>query len=269
MSALLVCWLAFPLLLGLLAQGCGTLVARLAGRPLALGVRIPCGVALVIALLDLATRTTTTAPLAVPAVLVLGALGLALDPPWRWRLRPAAPALAAAAVVFAIYAAPVVLSGMATWTGYIKLDDTATWLALVDRALAHGRTLTGLPPSSYRATLASYLIVGYPLGSFLPLGIGHVALGVDLAWLVNPWMAFMAATLALALHRIAALSLGATRRTAPPWLAAAIAALAAQPALLYGYYLWGGIKEVAGGLLTAPSPSPPRWRSPASAARER
>ena len=31
----------------------------------------------------------------------------------------------------------------------------------------------------------------------------------------------------------------------------AIAALAAQPALLYGYYLWGGIKEVAGAMLIA------------------
>jgi hypothetical protein len=274
-SALVVCWVAFPLLLGLFAQGCGTLVARLAGRRLALGVRIPCGVALVIAVLDLATRTSATAGLAVPAVLVLGLLGLALDPPWRWRPRAVAPALMAAALVFAVYAAPVVLSGMATWTGYIKLDDTATWLALVDRALTHGRTLAGLPPSSYRATLASYLTVGYPLGSFLPLGIGHAVLGEDSAWLVNPWMAFMAATLALALHRIAALSLDrsgaiATARgveasdqpaaaarsarnrpnaVAGTWAPVAIAALAAQPALLYGYYLWGGIKEVAGALL--------------------
>lgn len=277
MSALLVCWVAFPLLLGLLAQGCGTLLARLAGRPLAPSVRIPCGLALVIAVLDLATRTTATAPLAVPAALALGALGLSLHPPWRWRLGPAAPALTAAVVVFAVYAAPVVMSGMATWTGYIKLDDTATWLALVDRALTHGRTLAGLPPSSYRATLSSYLTAGYPIGSFLPMGIGHAVLGEDIAWLVNPWMAFMAATLALALQRIAALCLGrsgaaptAASSGAPgcdsggaafsdstelgpassvSWMAAAIAALAAQPALLYGYYLWGGIKEVAGALL--------------------
>ncbi|HUN79636.1 MAG TPA: hypothetical protein VMU32_11980 [Solirubrobacteraceae bacterium] len=244
MSALLVCWVAFPVLLGLLAQGCGTLLARLAGRPLAPGVRIPCGVALVIAVLDLFTRAPATAPLAVPAVLALGGLGLVLHPPWRWTLGPAAPALTAATAVFAVYAAPVVLSGMATWTGYIKLDDTATWLALVDRALAHGRTIAGLPPSSYRATLSSYLTVGYPIGSFLPMGIGRAVLGEDIAWLVNPWMAFLAATLALALQRIAALCLGTAR-----WTAAAIAALAAQPALLYGYYLWGGIKEVAGALL--------------------
>ncbi len=269
---LLVCWVAFPLLLGVLAQGCGTLVERAAGRALSLGVRIPCGVALMIAVLDLATRSTATAHLAVTAVVAVSALGLALAPPWRWRWRRAhAGALAAAGIVFAVYAAPVVLSGMATWTGYIKLDDTATWLALVDRALSGGRTLAGLPPSTYRDVLSNYLTVGYPLGSFLPLGIGRALLGEDVAWLVNPWMAFLAAVLALALHRIAALCLGAERdlgESAPEerdvggrrgpdrnrargWQPVAIAALAAQPALLYGYYLWGGIKELAGAMLIA------------------
>ena len=269
---LLVCWVAFPLLLGVLAQGCGTLVERAAGRTLSLGVRIPCGVALMIAVLDLATRSTATAHLAVTAVVAVSALGLALAPPWRWRWRRAhAGALAAAGIVFAVYAAPVVLSGMATWTGYIKLDDTATWLALVDRALSGGRTLAGLPPSTYRDVLSNYLTVGYPLGSFLPLGIGRALLGEDVAWLVNPWMAFLAAVLALALQRIAALCLGAERdlgESAPEerdvggrrgpdrsrargWQPVAIAALAAQPALLYGYYLWGGIKELAGAMLIA------------------
>ena len=247
---LLVCWVAFPLLLGVLAQGCGTLVERAAGRALSLGVRIPCGVALMIAVLDLATRSTATAHLAVTAVVAVSALGLALAPPWRWRWRRAhAGALAAAGIVFAVYAAPVVLSGMATWTGYIKLDDTATWLALVDRALSGGRTLAGLPPSTYRDVLSNYLTVGYPLGSFLPLGIGRALLGEDVAWLVNPWMAFLAAVLALALQRIAALCLGTDR--ARGWQPVAIAALAAQPALLYGYYLWGGIKELAGAMLIA------------------
>jgi hypothetical protein len=280
---LLVCWVAFPLLLGAMAQGCGTLVERAAGRSLVLGVRIPCGVALMIAVLDLATRSTATAHLAVTAVVAVSGLGLALAPPWRWRWRAGhAGALAAAGIVFAAYAAPVVLSGMATWTGYIKLDDTATWLALVDRALSAGRTLAGLPPSTYRDVLSNYLTVGYPLGSFLPMGIGHALLGEDVAWLVNPWMAFLAAVLALALHRIAALCLGEERDLggrdlegrdpggrdlsgegdpsrkldlseahARGWQPVAIAALAAQPALLYGYYLWGGIKELAGAMLIA------------------
>ena len=246
MAALLVCWIAFPALLGLISHGLGTLVERLAGIRMTLGARIPCGVALMIAVMDLATRSSATARLAIPAVIVLAVIGLVLSPPWRWS-RPGA-AFLAGAIVFAFYAAPVVMSGSATWTGYIKLDDTATWLALVDRALSHGHSLAGLPQSTYRATLNAYLVTGYPIGSFLPIGLGHALTGEDGAWLVNPWMAYLGATLALALHEIARLTLGVRAR---PWRAVAVAAFAAQPALLYGYYLWGGIKEMAAAALIA------------------
>jgi hypothetical protein len=282
---LLAAWVAFPLVLGLLGYGCGALVERAAGRTLPLAVRLPCGVALVVAVLDLFTRSTATVGWAIPAVCVLAAGGLVLRPPWRtpWGAgwRPLDRTVIAPALVFAIYAAPVVLSGSATWAGYVKLDDTATWLALVDRTLSAGHTLSGLPTSTYTDTLAAYLTSGYPVGSFLPLGIGHALLGQDIAWLTDPWMAFMAAMLAFSLQRIAACSLGAEgpprtsggaskdRRAVPAadrgslgppigqprrsheWLAGAAAVLGASAALLYGYYLWGGMKEMAGAMLIA------------------
>ena len=226
--ALLACWVAFPLIVLALAHGAGTVVARAAARDLPLGVRVPCGLALIVAVMDLATRTSATARLAVPAVVVIGVAGLALALSARWRAadgsppralgRPA-PETLAALVVFAVYAAPIVLSGEATWAGYIKLDDTSTWLALVDRALEHGRSIAGLPISTYRDALSNYLTVGYPIGAFLPLGIGHVLLGQDSAWLTDPWMATMAATLTLALAHIARRALPA----APRWQPAAIA----------------------------------------------
>jgi hypothetical protein len=59
--------------------------------------------------------------------------------------------------VFAAFAAPVVLSGEATFAGYLKLDDTASWLALTDRVLEHGAGAARLPPSSYEAMLDFYL----------------------------------------------------------------------------------------------------------------
>jgi hypothetical protein len=249
-------WVTYPLLLLALAFGSGALVQAAAGRRLASAVRLPCGLLLVIVMLDLFTRTTTTAKLAVPAVVVLGVAGWVLAARERLshtspeepllRVRPPGPGVVCALVVFAVYAAPVILSGEATWLGYDKLNDTAIWLGIVDQALAHGRTIAGLQPSSYTIVLSDYLTVGYPIGSFLPLGLGHL-LGLEIASLVDPWMAFVAAMLAFALYGIARRAL----ETLSPWLAAIIALLAAQSTLLYGYYLWGGIKEMVGALLIA------------------
>jgi hypothetical protein len=152
--------------------------------------------------------------------------------------REAGAAVVAALAVFAVYAAPVVLSGQATFAGYIKLDDTSTFLALTDRVMEHGRSLGGLPPSTYEATLASN-IHGYPVGSFLPVGIGARVLGQDPAWLWQPWLAFLAAMLALTFCAL-------LRSFVPRAGLRAIAAfVAAQPALLFGYALWGGTKELA------------------------
>src|SRR5439155_14189586 len=108
-------------------------------------------------------------------------------------LRPDAWAAAAGACAYAVYAAPVVLSGRATFAGYIKLDDTATYLAMLDRVMTHGRSLAGLAPSTYDATLATSLDYGYPVGSFVPLGVGHQLLGTDAAWLWQPYVAFLGA----------------------------------------------------------------------------
>ena len=66
-------------------------------------------------------------------------------------------------------------------------------------------------------------------------------------------MALLAALLALALWSLA------RPLVASPALRAAVAFVAAQPALLFGYYLWGGVKEVArGGADRRASPPAPR-----------
>jgi hypothetical protein len=192
---------------------------------------------------EFATLTDATAELAAPLVVALALAGLLLSRWWRPRPGPWAPA--AGLGVFAVFAAPVVLSGRATFGGYIKLDDTATYLAMTDRVMEDGRSLAGLAPSTYEATLATTLAIGYPTGSLMPLGIGHQLLAYDSAWLYQPYLAFLAALLALALYAV----LGRVVASAP--LRALGAFLAAQPAILYGYALWGGIKEVAGALLLA------------------
>ena len=226
-----------------LSFGCGQLLELAAGAKLPRPLRVPVGLTVVVLAAQFATLTDATAELAGPLVVVLAVAGFVLAPPWRTRLE--GWAWAAAGGVFAVFAAPIVLSGRATFGGYIKLDDTATYLAMTDRVMQHGRSLVGLAPSTYEATLATTLAIGYPTGSLMPLGVGHQLLAYDSAWLYQPYLAFLAALLALTLYTV----LEGTIPSRPARAGAAF--LAAQPALLYGYALWGGIKELAGALLLA------------------
>jgi hypothetical protein len=236
-------WLLFPLLLAALCLGCGLLVEA-ATRQRLPGALLPgVGLAATIVVGTLLTLADATAELTTPVVVGLAAIGGTAG--WRNRRRPNGWAIAAALAVLAIYAAPIVLSGEATLAGYIKLDDSATWLALTDRVMEHGRSLDGLAPSTYEATLAINLGDGYPVGALLPLGVAGNLVGADIAWLIHPYMAFLAAVLALGLWQLA-------RQVVPGERArAAIAFVAAQPALLYGYYLWGGVKELLAIALVA------------------
>jgi hypothetical protein len=240
---LVVCWALFPALLLVLATGCGALVDAVAGGRLPTLLLPPLGFAAIVVGAQFLTLADATAELAVPATVVAAVCGLLLLA--RDRPRPDGWALIAAVAVFAAYAAPIVLSGEATFAGFIRLDDTATWMALTDRVMEHGRSLDGLAPSTYEATLAFNLADGYPVGVFLPLGIGRGLVGEDVAWLIQPYMAWIAALLALALWPLARALV-----RSPRWCALAVF-VAAQPALLYGYYLWGGVKELAAAMLLA------------------
>ena len=226
-----------------LSFGCGRLVELAAGERLPGALVLPVGFALVILAGELATLTGSTAELAAPLAAGLAVAGLLLGP--IRRSRPDLWAVGSTAAVFAVFAAPVVLSGEATFAGYIKLDDTATYFAMTDRVMEHARDLAGLAPSTYEATLATTLAIGYPTGVLMPLGIGHQLVGYDLAWIFQPYVAFLAAMLALTLYGLLA-PLVPSRP-----LRAFAAFVAAQPAILFGYSLWGGIKEVAGAWLLA------------------
>ena len=185
--------------------------------------------------------------------------------------------------MFAVFAAPVVLSGDATFAGYTVLGDTSIHFILVDRLMEHGRDLSGLPPSSYQAALDAYFDTAYPVGAHVALGAVRPLVGQDVAWVFQPFLAFLAALLSL----IAVFPAGRHRRAACR-LRAAIALLAAQPALVYAYALQGSVKELATvsvvALLVALVPlavtaarraarrlvplaiaSPPRWRCSGSA----
>ncbi|MDX6588242.1 MAG: hypothetical protein QOI31_2715 [Solirubrobacterales bacterium] len=244
MPELLVAWVAFCAIQILTWLGCGSLVARVVPGEIPRSLLAPIGFCVVVVAGGYMTAIPGLAGFTTPLVVVMALAGLVLAPPWRGR-RPS-PWLAGGLIaVFAVYAAPIVLSGSATFAGYIRLDDTATWLALTDRVMDAGRDIDGLAPSSYEATLFFNLADGYPVGAFIPLGVGRALTGMDAAWLIQPYMALLAVLLALALWDLSGRLLASARARALVVLAAA------QPALLYGYYLWGGLKELAAAALIA------------------
>jgi hypothetical protein len=241
---LLAPWVVFPLVLGLLSLGCGLTLDYATGRRIPALLLLPAGLAATTVIAGFTTFSARSAPLTVPVVVGIAVLGFGLAGErarGMWDPYVAACAL----VAFLAVGAPVLASGKPTFTGYIKLDDTATFLALTDRALEHGRNLQGLAPSSYEATLSVNLAHGYPTGSLLPLGAAARLVGTDAAWLFQPYLAFLAAMLALGLYALAASVL--PRRL----FRALAAAVASQAALVYGFAMWGGVKELyAAALLT-------------------
>jgi hypothetical protein len=242
--SIFLAWMIFPLVLLALCGGLGLLVDTLVGRRLPGAVVAPVGLAAIVVMGQFTTLLDSTAELTAPLLVVLALLGAASSLPWRFG-RPDPWPAAVALAVFAVFAAPVVLSGHPTFAGYIKLDDTATWLALTDRVMEHGRDLSGLEPSSYRATLEANLPSGYPIGIFLPFGAAQRLVGGDLAWVFQPYLSFLAAMLSLCLWQICG---GVLAR---PGLRGFAAFIAAQPALLYGYALWGGVKELGAAVFVA------------------
>ncbi len=241
---MLIAWVVFPAVLVLLSAGWGLLLERATGARIPGVLVVPAGFAAIVVVGQLLTLADATAELAAPVVVALAVLGG--GPAVAGRLRRAEPwALGCAVAVFAIYGAPVLLSGDATFSGYIKLDDTATWMAFTDRTMEFGRNLDGLAPSSYEATLDLNLSKGYPTAIFVPWGVGAAITGQDLAWVFQPYEALIAAMLALCLVAIAAPAI------ASPRLRALAALVAAQATLLVGYAFWGGVKEVGGAMLVA------------------
>src|SRR6202008_4820865 len=83
----------------------------------------------------------------------------------------------------------------------------------------------------------------YPVGAFMLLGVGNRLTGIDPAWIIQPYFGCCAAALALGIYALI------EPLVSSPRLRALVAFLAAQPALLYGYSLWGGIKETTGAFM--------------------
>lgn len=245
---LVIAYAAAPLLLGAILLGAGLLVA-VTQRTFSFGpVTAPVGLALVVLVGSVTTFTTATAPYTTVAISLVAAIGYVLAllrsrdlirggfarlDPW-----PGLVALAA----FASFAAPVAMSGRASWAGWVKLDDSASWLAFTDQLMAAGKTVP-VPVTSTFERLIDVNFRGnggppYPTGAFPPLGVMSQLTGVDIAWLLHPYMCVLGALLALVTYHLLRTLI------APRWLRALTSVIAAQAATVFAYVLWGGLKEI-------------------------
>ena len=234
-------WLLFPALLLVASAGCGLLVRRLSSGAVSGVLLLPVGFALVVSLCTLGTSNTWFAPATGAAVVIVALIGFALErPSLRFARRVSGSLLfpaAAAFAGFAVVAAPVVLTGTPTWTGFGRIVDTAFQMAFSQHLAEAGRSVpTG--NSSFNQTILGLTGNGYPGGAQATLGAMAGVIRTDVAWCYQAYLAFTAAMGALALYAL-------LRRVVTSALFCSLgAAIAIQPNILYDYALEGGIKEL-------------------------
>ena len=130
---LVAAWLLYPIVALAVCWGLGLLVQRAAGE-LPAALLLPVGMAALVCATQLTTYWDWSAELTLPLVVVLTVAGFWLG---RGRLRPPLDpwGVAAAGAVFAVFAAPIVLSGAATFAGYTVLGDTSIHMIGADALL--------------------------------------------------------------------------------------------------------------------------------------
>ena len=235
---LLAAWLLYPLALGALCLGLGLLLERATDWRMPGALLLPVGFATLLALARLITEFSGVAKLALPAIALLAIAGLAANLQRLRTLRPDPWCVLAVGGVFAVFAAPIVLSGEPTFAGYLALPDTSFQLTLADLYADRGPDWMSLPQGATRETMYKYVTTAYPVAGQATLGVTAPLGLIDLAWLYQPLLTFAATMSALGLWSIVGSLPGR------PWQHAVVTFVAGQSALVVGNALTGTIKEI-------------------------
>src|SRR6202035_2671443 len=190
-------WLLFPLLLLGVCGGSGLLVRRLSGGALSGVLLLPVGFALAVSVCTLGTSITWLAPSAGALAVVVAAAGFLLE---RRSLRFAGRRVSGAVVypavasfvAFAAVAAPVVLTGTTSWTGFGRITDTAGQMAFAQHLAEAGRHVP-IGNSSFNDTILGLTGNGYPGGAQATLGAMAGVIRTDVAWCYQAYQAWAAA----------------------------------------------------------------------------
>jgi hypothetical protein len=241
---MIAAWLVFPAVMLAVCSGCGLLLEAVAGWRLP-GPLVPvAGFALAMVAVTFAASSTTTAEAATPLIGVLGVGGFILG---RGRLRELRRdgrsvggwALVVAAVVFLLCAAPVVMSGNATFLGYYILNDSSFHLGLANLVVGHGPRTTDLPQDGYTALVGTYILTDYPTGADALLGaLSKLDGAQNVAWNLQPYLAVVLALGAAGLYEL----LDGVVSSRP--LRCACALIAGLNGMIYALYAIASIKEL-------------------------
>jgi hypothetical protein len=262
--SLLAPWLAFPALFAVLCLGAGLLVERAAGSRLPGQLLLPLGFAALVCVTQLTTFKGSTAEATVPLAVLVALTGYAVSLGRLRTLRPDPWIAGVALVVYGLFAAPALLWGSRTFLGYGNLGDAAVHFGIVDQLLSAGNSVAGLPESSFTASIGTYFQTAYPTGNHAVLATLRALVGINVAWVFQPFLTCLATLAVLGLEPLAR-GLTSDRR-----LAAAGAGVAASGGLVYGYAVnQEPIKELGAiaiiallAALVAPLlRTPPSWRA--------
>ena len=243
----LLAWVLFPLLVYVVAVGLGLLVGRIVRAPLPAGLLAPVGLCAAVVTALPAYKLGASVWVGAPLLALLALAGWLLERRdlSRERLLPGWP-LAAALATYALFMAPVVLSGHWTWLGYNFVNDTAVNLLMTDHVAEQGVTMPDGPDSTTTWVVGGTLDSRYPMGLHALLASLHGLVGfLPLEAVNQPFIAMLAALAAMAFTFLAG-RLG----VAGP-LAAALGLVAAGANLTYQYAAHGAFKEVAVVLVIA------------------
>ena len=239
----LIAFVGLPLAVAVTATGLGLLAERAARARLHDGLLAPLGFCLATCVLLGVYALGLHVEVAVGVLIAGSVAGFALaGRELPRRLNPGWPGLAALAV-YVLYAAPMLLSGGWTWSGYNFLNDTAVQFLLADHLKTAGTDPGMLPLTTGGMITRSYLYSGYPLGTHAYLATLSGLLATPVEVLYQGFVSAMAALTAMAMAVLSG-RIGFGARTA-----AILASVAVASNLAYNYGLQGSIKEI--GVLCA------------------
>jgi hypothetical protein len=245
-GAMALTWICAPALMLAVFLGCGLLINRAAGNTLPGTLVLPLGFATVVVVCSFFTMWDATAELAPVAFVALALLGFVLGRGQLVSWRPTRAwiwPLLAAAVPFAVFAAPVVFSGAPGFTGYGRIVDIAHQFNFSAYMVTEGRAAPHVVDSSFAEMANKTLAIGYPAGWQSTLGSFASLMSLDLAWIYQPLLAVTTAMGALSVYTLLA------RVVPSPPLRMLAGAVAVQANVIFAYGVVGGFKELSAAML--------------------